>query len=123
MPLTRSMSRHVSFKLEPTALSLKPLPKYTRDLSASFSVPELSHDLGELSNNLEPFLLPCCFNNNNFLLDACRTAENVHTADAYNYLPFYGSNFETRGFHWLLTLLMNHGRDSIQVRGGPALVL
>ena len=34
--LTRSMSRHVLFKLEPTALSLKPLLKYTRELSASF---------------------------------------------------------------------------------------
>lgn len=103
--LTRSMSRHVLFKLEPTALSLKLLPKYTRDRSPFLLN---SHDLVELSNNLKPFLLPCCFNHNNFLslsprfyADAeCRKVLKMCSGSRVcNYLPFYGSNFRT-GQDW-----------------------
>lgn len=69
--LTRSMSRHVSFKLEPTALSLKPLLKYTprRGLSAFASLRQWtlawSRRINVIIWNLFCYLV--VFNNNNFL--------------------------------------------------------
>lgn len=117
--LTRTVSRHVSFKLEPTALSLKPLPKHTRDLSASFSRLNL-HDLGELSNNLEPFLLPCCLNGNNFhhslspcsRLDVVKSRICIPRADVYNYSPCYGSNFCERRWNIFTDFLRAIGFNS-----------
>lgn len=100
--LTRSMSRHVSFKLEPTALSLKPLLKYTprRGLSAFASLRQWtlawSRRINVIIWNLFCYLV--VFNNNNFLALRCRKIENVaflavlSMAHVYNYLSFYGSN-------------------------------
>lgn len=70
--LTRSMSRHVLFKLEPTARHYQAITGILTIKLFLRSLARLnSHDLVELSNNLEPFLLPCCFNNNNLLAAWC----------------------------------------------------